>query len=148
MAKFVYKMQNILDIKYKLENQAKTEYTNAKNKLDEENQKMQAIVLKKNNYEYKLTKLVSSKLDILEIKACKLGIEIAQEEIKQQALQIILAEKNLEHAREKLYEIMNDRKIHEKLKENAFEDFKKELSASESKEIDELVSYTYGNKTR
>ncbi|OYO51514.1 flagellar export protein FliJ, partial [Lachnotalea glycerini] len=47
-------------------------------------------------------------------------------------------------ARIKLYEVMNDRKIHEKLKENAFEDFMKELNAQESKEIDELVSYTYG----
>ena len=33
MAKFVYKMQNILEIKYKLEDQAKTNYANARAKL-------------------------------------------------------------------------------------------------------------------
>ena len=32
---------------------------------------------------------------------------------------------------------------HEKLKEKAFEEFKQELLHEESKEIDELVSYTY-----
>lgn len=148
MAKFVYKMQNILDIKYKLESQAKTEYTNAQNQLNAEKQKMQILILKRKNYEGRLRKLVNSKLDILEIKSCKIGIENTIEEIKKQALQVKLTEKNLEYARVKLYEIMNDRKTHEKLKENAFEDFKKEINAQESKEIDELVSYTYGNKTR
>lgn len=148
MAKFVYKMENILAIKYKLESQARTNYASAQNRLNEEKEKMQLLILKRQSYENKLRELVSSKLDLIEIKSCKIGIENAKEEIKKQALQIALAERNLEHARVKLYEVMNDRKIHEKLKENAFEDFKKELNAQESKEIDELVSYTYGNKTR
>ena len=42
---------------------------------------------------------------------------------------------------------MQERKTQEKLKENAFEDFKKELNAAESKEIDELVSYRFGRKS-
>ena len=40
---------------------------------------------------------------------------------------------------------MIERKTHEKLKEKAFEDFQKELKATEAKEIDELVSFTYNN---
>ena len=40
-------------------------------------------------------------------------------------------------------EAMVERKTHEKLKEKAFEEFKQELLHEESKEIDELVSYTY-----
>ena len=39
---------------------------------------------------------------------------------------------------------MKDRKTHEKLRENAFDEFLMELSAEEKKEIDELVSYKYG----
>ena len=39
---------------------------------------------------------------------------------------------------------MQERKTHEKLSEEAFEDFKKEIGAQESKEVDELTSYTYG----
>ena len=36
MAKFVYKMQNILNIKMRLETQAKTEFSQASARLDEE----------------------------------------------------------------------------------------------------------------
>lgn len=41
---------------------------------------------------------------------------------------------------------MQERKAHEKLKENAFEEFMKDELAAESKEIDQLTSYTYGQK--
>ena len=42
---------------------------------------------------------------------------------------------------------MLERKTHEILRDRAFENFKKELAAQESKEIDELISYTF-NKGR
>jgi len=144
MAKFVYKMQNILEIKYKLESQAKTNYANARAKLNQEQEKLKLLTDKQAYYEDEMRRLMSSKLDILEIKFCKAAIEKTKYNIKQQILQITVAERNLEQARVKLYEVMNDRKVHEKLKENAFEDFMKELNAQESKEIDELVSYTFG----
>lgn len=143
MAKFIYKMENILEIKYKLESQAKTNYANAAAKLNEEKQILQRLVARQRAYESELKKLMSDRLDILEIKVCKSAIEKAKMDVKAQILQVTLAERNLEQARIRLYEVMNDRKIHEKLKENAFEDFKKELGVQEGKEIDELVSYTY-----
>lgn len=143
MAKFIYKMENILEIKYKLESQAKTNYANAAAKLKEEKQKLQKLIVRQNAYEIELKKLMSARLDILEIKTCKAAIEKAKMDVKAQILQVTLADRNLEQARIRLYEVMNDRKIHEKLKENAFEDFKKELNVQEGKEIDELVSYTY-----
>ena len=39
---------------------------------------------------------------------------------------------------------MQERKTHDKLKEKAFEQFVKDENARESKEIDELTSYSYG----
>lgn len=143
MAKFIYKMENILDIKYKLESQAKTNYANAMAKLREEQQKLKKLMARQAGYENELRKLMSARLDILEIKTCKSAIEKAKMDVKKQILQVTVADRNLEQARIRLYEVMNERKIHEKLKENAFEDFKKELGVQESKEIDELVSYTY-----
>ena len=44
MAKFVYRMQSILDIKLKLENQAKIAYSIANNKLQEEQMKLHDIL--------------------------------------------------------------------------------------------------------
>ncbi len=40
-------------------------------------------------------------------------------------------------------EVVQERKVQEKLREKAFEEFKHELAEAETKEIDELVSYTY-----
>ena len=40
MAKFIYRMQNILDIKNKLEIQAKNSYAAARMKLSQEEQKL------------------------------------------------------------------------------------------------------------
>lgn len=144
MAKFMYKMQNILEIKYKLESQAKTNYASARAKLTGEQEKLKILTNKQSCYENEMRILMSAKLDILEIKSCKIAIEKTKNDMKQQILQITVAERNLEQARIKLYEVMNERKVHEKLKENAFEGFVKEFNAQESKEIDELVSYTYG----
>ena len=39
MAKFIYRMQSILDIKTKMEEQAKMEFAAAKMRLDEEEEK-------------------------------------------------------------------------------------------------------------
>ena len=46
-------------------------------------------------------------------------------------------------ARERLNEIMQERKTHEKLKEHQFEAFLQELNTEEMKEIDQLVSYQH-----
>ena len=43
-------------------------------------------------------------------------------------------------------EIRTERRTHEILRENAFEEFLLEEKAAESKEIDQLTSYTYGQK--
>ena len=53
MAKFRYRMQNILDIKEKMENQAKTAYGMANAKLAAEQQKLQDILIRRAGYESK-----------------------------------------------------------------------------------------------
>ena len=59
MAKFVYRMQSILDIKLKMENQAKIAYGLANAKLAEEQKKLQDIIIRRAGYEKKARELVS-----------------------------------------------------------------------------------------
>lgn len=146
MAKFIYKMENILNIKYKLEEQAKSVYGAAKARLDEEEEKLQKLYDKKSEYEINLKELVASTLEILKIKKTDEAIEITKYQIGIQKIAVKNAEIQLEKARLKLNESMVERKTHEKLKENAFESFKEELKDQEKKEIDELVSFTYKKK--
>ena len=63
MAKFRYRMQNILDIKEKMENQAKTAYGMANAKLAAEQQKLQDILIRRAGYESKARKLVSGSIN-------------------------------------------------------------------------------------
>ena len=62
-------------------------------------------------------------------------------------IEISKATREVEIARRRLDEVMKERKTHEKLREKAFEEFKKELLAEESKETDQLVSFTYHKKS-
>ena len=51
MAKFIYRMQNILDIKLKLESQAKIAYSQANAALREEEAKLLKLFERKNAYD-------------------------------------------------------------------------------------------------
>ena len=128
MAKFAYRMQNILDVKMKMENQAKISYGIANAKLMDENEARE---------------LVSGTIDVQKIRDCKRAIDTMKSKQRTQMMNVHVAEKNLEAARLHLNKMMVERKTHEKLKERAVEEFKQELQYAENKEIDELVSYTY-----
>lgn len=143
MAKFTYRMQSILDIKYKLEEQEKTAFGLASRRLAEENEKLQQLMLRRINYERRAGELAVGKIDVQKIRENKRAIDTMKSLIRDQIMQVHAAEKNLELARKRLNAVMVERKAHEKLREKAFEEFKVELAAQEAKEIDQLVSFTY-----
>lgn len=146
MAKFIYRMQSILDIKYKLEDQAKQHYMEVQNRLNEAMGQLEALNVRKEAYFNTYRKLLSEKLDVLEIEACKSAILIMDEYIAQQQSKIHQIEQELEQAMQAMSEAVKERKIHEKLKEKQFEIFLQELNEEEIKEIDQLVSYQYNNR--
>lgn len=145
MAKFTYKMQNILDIKYKLETQAKTAFSIAAANLNKEEEKLVVLNLRKQGYEKEARELVADKLDFHAIKVNRAAIENMKGSIRSQTLAVQVAQRNLESARKHLQEVMTERKTHEKLKEKAFDEFKKEMEKEESKVVDELVSFTHNH---
>ena len=146
MARFRYRMQNILDVKEKLESQARNEFAVAAAKVNEEEAKLEALIERRAGYENEIKRLYESALDILAIKEAQDAVEIMKIYIDDQQLQVNAAKKQLELARIKLTNAMQDRKTHEKLKEKQFEIFKAEEAAKESKEIDELVSFRHGEE--
>lgn len=148
MAKFQYRMQSILNIKLKMEEQAKMQFAQAQAKLNEEEAKLQALRDRKGMYETELKRLLLEKLDLLKIDEMQNAVMRMEEFIVLQQREVDKASRALEREREKLTEVMVERKSHEKLKENAFEQFIQELNSAEGKEIDELTSYTYGQKNK
>lgn len=146
MARFQYRMQSVLNIKMKMETQAKQEFAAAKMILDEELEKLEGLKVRKTQYEDQAAFLLKDSLKVREIIENQTAILRMDEYIQIQKLQIRLAEQEVEAAREKLTEVMMDRKTHEALKEKAFEEYILEENRAESKEIDQLTSYKYGQQ--
>lgn len=146
MARFRYSMQSILDIKLKMETQEKQAFSVAKAALDQEEEKLQGLLLRKQGYEEAAAKLLFGDLNLREIEDNKTAILRMDDFIADQRVCVAAAERNLELARERLTEVMKERKTHENLKEKAFEQFLAEEKRREGKEVDELTSYVYGQR--
>lgn len=138
-------MQNILDIKNKLETQEKTAFAIEIQKLRVEEERLARIRKEIEYYEDLIRGQGDKQINILEWKRCNEALEYKKNEEKVQIQHVKLAEKNVDIARGRLNKVMIERKTQEVLKEKAFEEFVKELNDSEKKEVDELVSFTYNN---
>ncbi|CDF07188.1 putative uncharacterized protein [Firmicutes bacterium CAG:95] len=146
MAKFRYRMQSILEIKKKLEEQAKNEFAAARAALNEEEDKLEQLKKRKEAYEDEGRALRENTLNIMDIIENKEALLRMDEFIADQQLNVKRAQDRMEEARLALQTAMQESKTQEKLREKAFGQFVKEENKRESKEIDELVSYTYGRK--
>ncbi len=146
MAKFVFKLQSILDIKLELEKQAKIEYGEANAKLRQEEQALQLLFAQRSMYENRAVDLVNGTISIRDIRENRQAIDIMKSRIRTQMTVVKAAENQVEAARLKLNEVMMERKTFEKLREHAFEDFKQEVAYEENQAVNELVSYTYHAK--
>ena len=145
MAKFIFSMQNILSMKDKIEEQEKAEYSQVMMRFNEEQDKLNELIERQSMAEVELKNTINEVLDVREIREKEDFLEIIKMYVKEQQLIVIACEEEVRQARERLNEAMKERKIYEKLREKAFEEFIQEENKREQKEIDELVSYRYGN---
>nr|MBQ8252704.1 flagellar FliJ family protein [Lachnospiraceae bacterium] len=145
MGRFRYRMQNILNIKEKLEVQAKNEFAAANMELAEEQEILAQMLARNKQLEEESRQLrLRESLSIKDIEDNTLSREIQRDRMKQQALRIHAAERKVEQKKKVMVDLMKERKTHEILKERAFEQFLLDEKAEESKQIDQLTSYTYG----
>lgn len=141
MAVFRFKMQSILDMKGKLEEQAKIEFAQAQQKLLSEEERLREIVQRKEDYIAYGVQLRNEAINVREILDNRNAIEYMKELEKQQILSVNVAQKAADAAAKRMMDARAQTKIYEKLKERAFEEFIAEENRKESKEIDELNSY-------
>ena len=145
MAKFVYRMQNILELKQKIEEQEKANFGMATARFNEEQQKLRELMIRQAGYEHRLKELSVGNIDIKEIKTCKSAITSMKVALRDQMIEVSKAQKAMENARKRLNTVMMERKMHEKLREHAFEEFVAEVDYEENKITDELVSSRFFN---
>ncbi len=139
-------MQSILNIKIQMENQAKMEFGQAQRRLLEEEERLEGLYNRKEFYLEEGRKLRMDSLKVLSLRDNEYAVARMEEYIEAQKEAVRNAELQVEEARQKLQEVMTERKAQERLREKAFEQFMQEENAREGKEVDELTSYTYGQK--
>lgn len=143
MARFRYSLQSVLNIKLKMENQARQEFASARARLDAEEEKLLALVRRKEEYEAEASELRKGTLDLLRMEENQAAVVVMDSYIAAQEAEVEKAENYLETQRAHLAELMMERKTFETLREKAFQQFLEDEKRAESKMVDELVSYTY-----
>lgn len=143
MKKFHYSMESVLNIKLKLEDQAKIAYANARSLLNIEEEKLKNMEQKKAFYEDEYRINSSNKLNLKKLKQLSLAIDIMKDNIVQQIVVVRAATQRLEVVRIRMKDAMIERKAQEKLKEKAWQKYMIEFEAEEQKEIDERNSFNY-----
>ena len=106
MAKFVYRMQNILELKKKIEEQEKANFGMATARYNEEQQKLREIMIKQAGYERQLRVLTVGTIDIKAIKTCKSAIASMKVALRAQMIEVSKAQKAMENARKRLNAVM------------------------------------------
>ncbi len=144
MARFRFSMENLLNMKEKLEEQEKNNYSQANMRLQQAEEELRLTQIRYDEKQQILRGKMRAALNVLEIRQMEQGLKVLEEYEKQQIKMVEQRQRELNLAREKLYEARKERKTFEKLKEKAFQLFLEEENKKEQKEIDELVSYRYG----
>lgn len=145
MAKFKYRMQNILELKMKLEEQQKMDLAAARINLNEEEDKLKELYERKNEYQEALRESCKNKLNVHKIRMSTLAYESMDDVINRQKIEVKKAEGKVAIEQDKMGEAMKERKIQEKLRERNFNRFVKEVAYEEAAMVDELVAYKYGS---
>lgn len=143
MAKFTFRLNSILKIKEKIEEQKKLELGNAMIYLDQ-----QKLMLLQMNDEFDS---LLAEFDRLSLKPCypkeyiqiNKSIQYVEESMTQQKEVIQSAHLQVEVKRQALNTAVLERKTYEKLKEIAYEQYLQEENRGEFKLQDELTSYKY-----
>jgi flagellar FliJ protein len=148
MARFIFRLQSVLDLREKLEDQKELEYAQALRQVEEERAKERALQKQKADCLGNLAARLggegeASPIDPHEVARYNDFIDVLKERITAQQKAVHAAEQFAEVKRKELVEAMRARKTIEKLRENALEEYTEEEKRGEQKQVDEVVSYKY-----
>ena len=147
MAKFNFKLQNLLDIKEKLENQKKNELAQAIEKLNKYKKQKEDVEFEKKNILNEMKQSIERKISADGIKKANDYMVFLKKVLIQIEKNINISEKVVDKKREELMKIISERKTYEALKEKALEEFIKEENMKEQKILDEIGGYKFIKKS-
>jgi len=146
VARFQFRLQGVLNINEKIENQKKQEYGLARAVVEREIQKKQALLDEREMQIDEFRRHIDGGISPQDSKVYNNYIEFLKEEAIRQDKVILDAKIIAEEKRKELVEAMKERKKLEKLRERQYEEFLNEQKLAEQRIVDEVVSYRFDNK--
>lgn len=144
MARFVFRLQSVLNLKTRLEEQQRNAFAAARRRVDEEEEKLTNLYGRLSFYEEEGRSMLTDALHVREIIENEHAINVVKDYIEEQKDAVKRAEELLEVERLKLVEAIRERKTFERLREKAFDDYVEEEKREEGIINDEHNSYVYG----
>ncbi len=149
MARFVYRMQSVLNIKEKTEGQIKMEFATAQSELNKQLDILEEYVRRKENYLIEGEELRNAEVlklqDILDNQYATAQMDVM---IRQQSMVVKQYEDRVDKVRMKLTKNIQERKMQETLRDKAFAEYLEEEKQEEAKENDQRTSFTYGQRQK
>ncbi len=146
MAKFDFPMEQVFQVKKKLEKQKQLELGKAMQTLSKSQERLLEIEgqLHEANQRFQIN-LSTGRVNSSEMKSAHERIRYFHQAMTEQKKLIRQDKLKVEEAKEALKTALQDRKIFESLKEKAFESYIENEKLEEAKRLDEIVSYKYRN---
>lgn len=149
MARFVYKMQSVLNIKQKTESQTRMEFAMAQAELNKQLDILDEYIRRKAQYMQEAEELRNAETlklqDILDNQYATAQMDVM---IKAQTQVVEQYQARAEKVRLKLTRNIQERKMQEVLREKAFNEYLEEEKQEEYKENDQRTSFTYGQRQK
>ncbi|WP_029232086.1 flagellar export protein FliJ [Butyrivibrio sp. VCB2006] len=149
MARFVYRMQSVLNIKQKTEGQIKMEFASAQSELNKQIDIFDEYVRRKEEYLLEAEELRNAETlklqDILDNQYATAQMDVM---IASQAKVVAQHEEIVEKIRVRLTKAVQERKMQETLRERAYAEWIEEEKQEEAKENDQRTSFTYTQRQR
>ena len=146
MAKFVFKMQSLLNIKTQMEESLKNELGKAFRKLEQEKNRLTLLENEREDLIRDLNLKSATGIMVSKIQAYNSYISLLIGKMKIQKDNINYAQNIADKYRDELVKMMQEKEILEKLKDRKFKEYLLEQLKEDQKINDEVISYKYSKE--
>lgn len=144
MAKFIFPMEQLLNIKRKMEKQKQMEYAKALQELSAAEQRLQVLItVRKEEIIHYQSYLCSGTINPNEMKRLHAALQYYRHQVDLQEEAVEKGKHQVQLAIEAVRKALQERKTYELLREKEYESYLEEEKLLELKTVDEIVSYKY-----
>jgi len=140
MKKFSYSLESVLRVKRQMEEGTKLQLSQAIRRLRKEEEYLRQLILRQIHYREKKEQYARHGVEAPTLMLYDTYLRKLGEMIEERKERVASANRRVEELREELVKIMRDCETLEKLRDKKYREYKKEMTRTEQKVMDELAA--------